>query len=191
MWKMDDSPLPSVRLAPAPSSYLSLLAGPNWIPLLPKANLKQLKPEGMVRTTWATSASSPWSPHLLTAKTLANKGSIRCYTAPGLVKVFLGRERRESSMAVTYLEVHLAQPSQFQGTTVAQWLARTPNSQQLSARPQGPLIAVERAHVHSSGSNEIELVASSLSLNVLKTVNGSELFGKRQRETSNGLVLTK
>lgn len=50
-----------------------------------------------------------------------------------------------------------------------QGLARVPKSQQLSARPKGPLTAVEEAHVG--------WVVCSLSSNLLKVVTGSELFG--------------
>lgn len=90
----------------------------------------------MVRTTWATSVSSLWSPHLPTARALPSKGSIQCYTAPGLAKAFLSQEQGESSMAVIWLN-----PLNFGGQLwprKGQWLARVPNSQQLSARPQGP-----------------------------------------------------
>ena len=59
------------------------------------------------------------------------------------------------------------------------------------AGTRAPLIAIEGAHVPSSGGDEIELVVCFLSPNLLKIVNGSELFGRKHREASNGLILTK
>lgn len=80
-------------------------------------------------------------------------------------------------IASSPLRVNVKQlwPSKGQGP------ARVPKSQQFSARPKSPPIAIEETHVSSSGDDGIDVVVCSLSSNLLKTVTGAELFGGSMR----------
>lgn len=75
----------------------------------------------MDRTIWATSDSRLWSPHLLPAREPARRRQRPAEVSHcSVAEVFLSHEPGEFNMTVTYLEVYLAQPPQFGGTTVAQ-----------------------------------------------------------------------
>lgn len=156
-----------------------LLEGLNWTPLLPEAS-----PPGSLAQVSEAGRKGQNNPNHLCLQPVestsppnqssgrggsSQQGAILLLHCLGLRPS--SAKSQEGCVVGIYSEAHLAHPFILSGQLwprKGQWLAQVPNSQQLSTRPKGPLIAVKGAHVPSSGHDEIGLVTCSLSPSLLE-----------------------